>query len=222
MSKYILYVHINKLNNKKYIGITCNIPSKRWANGNGYSKCPKFWNSIQKYGWNNFTHEILFTNMSKEEAEQKEIELIKKYKTTDDVYGYNLSNGGSHNGKHTKETKDKISIANKGKPKPYWKDKHHKLETLIKMSIASKGHKRCVGRKCSDETKLKSSQAKENKKKVILQIDIITNKIIKEWIGVKKTARYLKVNHSSLFGCLNGKQHTCCGFKWIYKKVGEE
>ena len=50
----------------------------------------------KKYGWKNIKHEILFKNLNKEEAEQKEIELIAKYKSNQIEFGYNIANGGSH------------------------------------------------------------------------------------------------------------------------------
>lgn len=37
---YSIYVHLNKINGKKYIGITCKKPEIRWANGLGYKKQP--------------------------------------------------------------------------------------------------------------------------------------------------------------------------------------
>lgn len=51
----------------------------------------------------------MFRGLSKEEAEQKEIELIRKYNTQKD--GYNIANGGSTNSM-TEETKERISRAN--------------------------------------------------------------------------------------------------------------
>ena len=78
---WCVYCHTNKINGKKYIGITCKEPHKRWSNGNGY-KGQKFYNAITKYGWDNFEHEILFNELTLEEANKKEIELIKKYNTT--------------------------------------------------------------------------------------------------------------------------------------------
>ena len=62
-----LYVHTNKITNEKYIGITSQKCENRWGiNGNGYKLQPKFYNAIQKYGWENFKHEILYQNLSKE------------------------------------------------------------------------------------------------------------------------------------------------------------
>lgn len=90
---YIVYEHISP-SNKKYIGITCQTPEQRWRNGNGYKQSTAFYNAIQKYGWENFQHNILFENLTAEEAIEKEKELIQKYKTFDKNYGYNILSGG--------------------------------------------------------------------------------------------------------------------------------
>ena len=74
---YTVYQHKNKINGKVYIGITMQEPEKRWGvNGRNYKSSPHFYSAIQKYGWDNFEHNILFTNLTKEEACLKEIEFI--------------------------------------------------------------------------------------------------------------------------------------------------
>ena len=59
-------------NGKVYIGITGFDPKYRWLNGRGYSMQSVFFNAIVKYGWINFKHEILFTDLTKEDALDKE------------------------------------------------------------------------------------------------------------------------------------------------------
>lgn len=103
---YIVYMHENKINGKKYIGITKQSLKKRSNGGEGYKGCTKFYNAIKKYGWKNFRHIILYKHLTKEEAEFREQELIKLHNTQ--VEGYNIANGGSVNSM-TEETKDKIS-----------------------------------------------------------------------------------------------------------------
>ncbi|MBO5143016.1 MAG: GIY-YIG nuclease family protein [Clostridia bacterium] len=164
---YSVYIHINKFNGKVYVGITCRKPEYRWNNGKGYYKKgqSKMYNAIQKYGWENFEHKILFENLTKEEAEQKEIELIEQYKSYDDKFGYNITKGGNCVGNMTEETKRKISEANKGKQgwnkgihigigeeNPFYGKKHSE-ETKRKISEANKG------RKMSEEQKEKIRQS---------------------------------------------------------------
>lgn len=90
---YYVYKHTTPCG-KVYIGITGRNPSIRWANGKGYNRA-YFKNAIEKYGWDNIKHEILFDSLTKEEAEQKEIELIAEYKSNQREYGYNISVGGA-------------------------------------------------------------------------------------------------------------------------------
>lgn len=92
-NNYTVYMHVFP-NKKRYIGITSNSVNKRWGNGSGYKKQKRLKNAINKYGWENIEHIILFNDLSKEEASNKEIELISKYNTTDVSKGYNVSLGG--------------------------------------------------------------------------------------------------------------------------------
>ena len=96
---FVVYCHTNKTNNKKYIGITCQEPEVRWGhNGNQYKQSqPYFARAIAKYGWDGFSHEILFENLTADEANNKEIELIALHHTfvgDPECLGYNLTRGG--------------------------------------------------------------------------------------------------------------------------------
>ena len=111
---YKVYVHINKINGKRYYGITSRKVEYRWVNGKGYQKQPYFWNEINKYGWDNFTHEVLFNNLTKDEAEWLEKMYIALYDTTDGEKGYNISFGYTQKGcKRTEEQRKHISEGHK-------------------------------------------------------------------------------------------------------------
>lgn len=108
-------------NGKRYIGITKKKPKARWACGEGYKTSTHFYRAITKHGWENFEHEILFENLTEDEAKEKEIELIAQYKTMDTNCGYNMTSGGNTsvplNGElngmfgrtHTDEVKKRLS-----------------------------------------------------------------------------------------------------------------
>ena len=120
--KWKVYVHIFS-NNKLYFGITSKKLTARWENGAGYSKTHQsvMHNAIEKYGWENITHKVLYENLTKEEAQEIEKSLIKKYKTNckkyGDGFGYNMTDGGE--GRlgvtHSKEARRKIAEANLGR-----------------------------------------------------------------------------------------------------------
>lgn len=136
---YYVYQHINKINGKRYIGITKQIPESRWGtDGINYKNSPYFYSAIQKYGWNNFEHEILFDNFTKEEACAKEIELIAYFNTQDKRYGYNIMEGGSA---------------------PIIPEEVRKV-----MSEKMRGNKNGLGHPCSEEKKRKISEAQKGRK----------------------------------------------------------
>ena len=53
---WIIYKHTNLINNKIYIGQTCQRVEERWRKGKGYDPKTYFAKAINKYGWDNFSH----------------------------------------------------------------------------------------------------------------------------------------------------------------------
>lgn len=123
MGDYIVYMHENLVNGKKYIGITSYEPQKRWANGKGYYRNKHFSDAIKRYGWDAFDHRILFSGLEKDEACDIEQAMIKKYHTQDKQRGYNITSGGEHF-KHSKESKRLMSEHRKGKNKGKFTEEH--------------------------------------------------------------------------------------------------
>lgn len=151
---YTIYLHKNKINNKVYIGQTSLQPEKRWLNGRGYVHCTTFYNAIKKYGWNNFEHIILKTNLTSEEANYWEEYYIKKYNSTNNMYGYNIR-GGGNDFSFNEEIREKMKRNHadvSGRNNPMY-GKKHSQEAREKMRIAA------TGRKWSKETKKKMSKS---------------------------------------------------------------
>lgn len=90
---YCVYKHTGPTG-KVYIGITKRKPQKRWNSGHGYEANRYFYRAIQKYGWENFKHEIIADGLNKEEASEMERKLISEYDSTNPDVGYNIEAGG--------------------------------------------------------------------------------------------------------------------------------
>lgn len=154
-NNYCIYVHTNKFNGKKYIGQTCRSPKIRWKNGEGYKKSPYFYHAIKKYGWDCFEHEILYINLSCDDANKIENNLITLFNTNDPNFGYNIKDGGGGGGKLPQEIKNKISNSLKGRPGVNKGKKFGPMskEQKQKISKANKGHHH------TEKTKRKMSES---------------------------------------------------------------
>ena len=163
-TNYCVYKHTSP-SGKVYIGITGREPSKRFQNGSGYVGNEYFSHAIKKYGWDNFSHDILADHLAKAEAEKMERELIAKYNSADREYGYNIDLGGSCAGRRSEETRQKISEHHadlSGENNPlYGKQHSEETRSKIKEALATKHPWR--GKKQTEEAKRKISQANKGK-----------------------------------------------------------
>lgn len=210
MNNYKVYIH-KFPNGKAYIGITRQEPKIRWGGGNGYVRNEYMYRAIKKYGWENIEHIVLFDGLSKNDACEVEKELIKKHKTNNKNFGYNIESGGqcsslaestkqklreAHTGKRaSKETKDKMSASRKRflseNPEYYQKN----LENIM----------------CAVE------KAAELKRKSVIQYDLDGN-FLAVWNSTREAERVLGIYHSHIAKCCNKvpKYNTAGGYRWEY------
>ena len=229
-NNYKVYMHIFP-NSKLYIGVTSYTAQHRWGkNGYNYKNQKLVWRAIQKYGWENIEHIILFDNLSKKQAYQMEIDYIKYFNTTDSQNGYNCSGGGEYSTrgcswKLSYEIRQKMSKAhlgiNKGKDNPMY-GKHLSESTKKKLSIAGKA------RHPSEETKRKLSEShmgsknpnfgihisKKRKNEISLRMsgenspvrkEVICLNICKIFDTVTSAAKYFDIDKSHIVKCCKNK-----------------
>lgn len=119
---YTVYDHISP-SGKHYVGQTCQKPEKRWGHkGYGYFqksagklKQTVFANAITKYGWDNFEHKILFTGLTKLDADMIEQDLIFYYKKLGKSYNITEGGEGVAGLRHSEDCKRRLREANIGK-----------------------------------------------------------------------------------------------------------
>lgn len=90
MPKHV-YIIKNKINGKVYIGQTSQSLGARFNQHCNASHTSLIHRAIKKYGRENFSIESLYCG---EDYNQKEKELILKYRSTDPTFGYNIQEGG--------------------------------------------------------------------------------------------------------------------------------
>jgi group I intron endonuclease len=148
-----IYCIRNIINNKIYIGSSCNIKKRfryhKWQLNNNRHHSFLLQNAWNKYGENSFVFEVLQeveTHLLITE-EQKWLDEKKTYQPEN---GYNISNiAGNPLNLFTEETRKKISLKNKGKIVSE--------ETRKKMSASR------LGKSLSEEHKKKLSEIKKGK-----------------------------------------------------------
>lgn len=82
--KYSVYVHTFP-NGKRYVGRSKN-PLTRWNNGRGYMTNEAMYKDIEKYGWDNIEHSIIAENLTLEEANRLERNIIDYYNLVEEGY----------------------------------------------------------------------------------------------------------------------------------------
>ncbi len=88
-----IYQIINKVNNKRYIGITIQNPIRRWKDHQYSKNNYLIQRALRKYGISKFKFSVLEKVKSWDEACKKEIQYILQFNTKV-PNGMNMTNGG--------------------------------------------------------------------------------------------------------------------------------
>lgn len=177
-----VYIITNKVNNKKYIGLSINKNESFRDTYYGSGKLIK--QAILKYGKDNFIKEIMKEFDNEDDCRNYERLLIKNYNAVDDPMFYNLAPGGYGGASKghivTEETREKIRLSNSGenhyfvKMEPEMKKKFSDRMSILKTGVSQ-----------STETLEKRSKSvKENwDSRSIEERKEIANKISKSSMG---------------------------------------
>lgn len=237
-------------NGKSYVGQSVSL--KKRINRYKLLDCKqqvKIFRAINKYGWENITVELLWS--TKNEYRYKNLNILlnaleKHWIMKFDCIknGYNLKTGGA-NGRHSEETKrkiskstrgrvlsqktkDRISKAHKGRPAnrdaiarmvKSMEGYYHTDKTRLKMSIASKGKRKT--KKHSENiskglTGVRHSTERTNNKKIPIYQYSIDGTLIRRWESSKDASIELGISRGNLCNVLKGRAKTTGGFKWTY------
>ena len=209
---FIVYCHTNKINGKQYIGITSmSLEDRCGKDGTRYRNCIAFWNAIQKYGWDNFSHTVLAYDLTREKANELEIYYISKFNTMV-PNGYNLSPGGEvyERTEEMRKHMSEVMTGNKSRTGMKNSEKHKK-----RMSELMKGNTYGKYRKITPEyiERVKLSQPQR------VQVIQYTKDgvFVAEYISISDASRATGVHSNNIRGVIKGRLKSAGGFVWKRK-----
>ena len=115
---YVIYLIVNLINGKKYVGQTQQGREKRrWQEHSIFcaNENKPLYNAIKKYGVANFEFKVIEADIAEDLIDEREKYYIKFYNTFYLTgHGYNMTEGGQgiHGYAHTEDTKQRIKTSN--------------------------------------------------------------------------------------------------------------
>ena len=235
---YCVYMHRNKINDKKYIGITCRKPEHRWGKDGHSYKGQVFKKAIDKYGWNNFDHVILFNELSAEDAYKKEQEMIKLYKSNQKEFGYNLSVGGEHGSTGYLNNSMSIAVYQYDLDGNFIAEYPSLSEAERVTGISNSSISSCCKGKQMYTGEFQWSYTKVDKMPKIDKHQLISDKVrkkgkpvycydmdgnfIKKYNSARIASEETNTNQSQINVCCSGRTRYSNNFQWFYEYMGNK
>ena len=190
MKDYTVY-KLTLVDGRVYIGMTHQPLSQR-CRKSCYIQCPAMAKAIEEYGWDAFSLSVIASHLSQVEAEQIERDNIALYDSTNPCKGFNVALGGNIEGRHSRVTRQRMSVSQKGRQ---FSDEH-----LMRLR----------------KPKLNGAM-----RRTVIQFDMDGN-ILCEFPSLVDAVESINGSKECIIRCCNHKQHSHKGFKWKYGKRGDE
>lgn len=205
-----------------YIGQSINIERrfksyiKMYVKNQGQTR---LYRSFLKYGVDNHKFELV-CECNESELNNHERYYQELFNCLDNGLNCRLTKTNDRSGKVSKETIIKMSIAQTGNK--IWLGKKHTQETKDKISLANKGKKhseevnKSKGRKGRESNRKGIFSENHPRSVKVLQFDL-NNNLIKEWNCLMDIKRELNFHIGNVSSCLKGNLKTYKKFIWKYK-----
>ena len=218
---YVVYLMIFP-NNKIYCGYSGNLV-RRWQSKSRYNKCPLVNKAIEKYGWENIQKYVIFSSSIQEDALKKEAEIIEKLDLLNPKKGYNLIPGGGALPHPSKLNLSQEQIQHKRQCSiNQWKNPN--IANFMKQRMKEETHKSRMKKTPQERKEIWGKHnlgRKPANAKSILQIDLATNKIIKEYSSARQAAIALGLDPtagSNIQRTARGIGKSAYGYNWRWKE----
>lgn len=201
MNNFLIYKHTSPIG-KSYIGQTNNYKKRCSSHQISKVSCRAFSNAIKKYGWDNFSHEILMEDLSVDQANYWECHYIKELNTVS-PNGYNLTHGGA-NGIPSLETraiwsKQRLGRATSNETKLL-------LSRKLKGRVFSEDTRKKISIGLRNSEKFKKAIARVTSSNIGKVVSIEVRKKISEKLKGFKQAEHTKIKRRE---SLSGLKRTC-------------
>lgn len=218
---WCIYKHTSP-SGKCYIGMTSKMPEQRWLEGKGYSPKTKFGKAIAKYGWSNFTHEILEAGIpSLSQAQEREKYYIKLFDSFKN--GYNSTEGGDTVAPdiiqkrkvicyETQEVFDSTVAAGEK-----YQIAHSNISWACKTGTAAKNKHFLYLEDWDVNWKPSDKRTNISKRK-----EIICEETQQVFPSVREASRVMGITPSLISRCCNGQLKSTHGYRFNFIKKEEE
>lgn len=195
--KYYIYILINKINGKMYVGQTNNLAKRlreHKAKDRLISKRTPLYHAINKYGFENFQLIEIESFNNEKDVDEAEIFLIQFFETRNRKFGYNIAEGGKVNRgfKHSEKFREEQSL----RKIEYFK--HNKNTNL--------------GKKQSEEFKTKLSNLWKGEKSLTAKLTNCEAQLIRKlrstkMYSIKDLANMFSVSQTTIYSILINKYY---------------